>query len=230
MTQLNGWKTTVLEYRKSILGLTGEYRINISSQVDDYFGKTLDIVDSSVKIIYDSDIKTRSLLSTQTQSACIVNLNNFLNSIIEFSGYAISNCISNSDVITLPAFKSMLALLDLRERELFLIPQIVTSSLNLQNIFTSSKLILSRIKRLFDASKIKFEGPYKAELNAKLEEVASIYLHEIQNLQSCFNTIDFSVDSAIANVKAQLEACQKFGFIGAKASPKLEISHYFTSI
>jgi hypothetical protein len=131
--------------------------------------------------------------------------------------------------VTLPAFKSIFALLDAREREFSLLPQIVTSSLNMQNIFTSSKLIFARIQRLFDASKTKFEDPYKTELTAKLEEVTSIYLKEINSLQNCFDSIDSSVDSAIANVKMQLETCQKFGLIGAKVAPQLDISNYFTS-
>lgn len=217
LSELDTIKVEVFGYQSLVQEKIKNLRASSGEVTGDHFNKTLSIVDENIRKIAVSDIGIRGFLAEQKQTACIINLVNFVDQIIELSGYAISNCIeikesantNNSD------FKD---LLDTFERDVNVLAEVIVNALVGRNIFTEGDAILQRVRDQIAAKSAEFE----AVLNALADQsngVTNSLESEISKLNTCFAEINGSIESGIGAVEPQISICIKFSGRGARSAP-----------
>jgi D-ribose pyranose/furanose isomerase RbsD len=169
----------------------------------------MNLIEENVNAISSSDLTTRELFAKEVQSPCIANLKTMIDATVESSGYAISNCISDSDGVSNPAFRSFYQIFDVKEREFNMEPIILTNAFSGQNIFTQSRNVVNRAQNQFNAKVTTFDG-FMSEISQKLNEVTGIYEQQIVILDFCIKSIDSFVKSEVKRISKQLSICQKF--------------------
>lgn len=216
LAQLDALEETVFGYQAAVQQKIRVFRSSNGESTGDYYNKTLNIVEANIRTISASDVDIRTTLTAQTQSACIINLVNFLDQIIELSGYAISNCIEVKDNNTSISNVDFTAILDSFEGDVNVLAQIIVNALIGRNIFTQGDEILARVQEQLDAKTAEFDTVL-ASLTGKSNEITSSIDKEITDLNTCFDDINESIQSAIFTVQSQLPVCNKFGGRGARS-------------
>jgi hypothetical protein len=216
LAQLDTLEQTVFGYQASVQEKIRAFRSSNGELTGEYFNKTLNIVEANIKTISVSDVDIRSTLAAQTQSACILNLVNFIDQIIELSGYAISNCIELKDNNTVVGSNDFSEVLDVFEREVNVLAQIIVNALIGRNIFTEGSTILANIQEMLDAKTAEFDAVL-ASLDGKSEGVTSSWDEKTSSLNTCFEEINGSIASGISAVQMQLPVCTRFGGRGGRS-------------
>ena len=83
LVQLNALEGNVFNYQATVQAAIKKYRSSGSKSTSDYLNKTLNIIENNIQEISASDVDIRATLANETQSACILNLENFIDQIIE---------------------------------------------------------------------------------------------------------------------------------------------------
>lgn len=216
LDQLDALEETVFGYQAAVQQKIRVFRSSSGELTGDYYNKTLNIVEANIRTISASDIDIRATLSAQTQSACIINLVNFIDQIIELSGYAVSNCIEVKDNNTSIGNVDFTAVLDSFEGDVNVLAQIIVNALIGRNIFTQGSEILARVQEQLDAKTAEFDA-ILASLTEKSNGFTASINGEITNLNVCFEDINSSIQSAIFTIQSQLPVCNKFGGRGARS-------------
>lgn len=181
----------------------------MSTNIEDYFTRTMDVIEGHIKTIATSDTATQDLLAQEPSGPCITNIKTMLESTIENSGYSISNCISDVDGVASTAFKTFYQVLDVHERDFNLEPSILTNALYGRNIFTQGKQITTRAQNQLNAKVTAFDG-YLVEISEKLNDVTVIYEEQITILDTCFKSIETAIVADIEKLANLLPTCKKF--------------------
>jgi hypothetical protein len=217
LVQINELEGKVAGYQVEVHQKIAKFRASNGELTGDYYNKTLNIVDENIKSISVSDAGIRESLAGQKQTACIVNLVNFIDQIIELSGYAISNCIEVKDNGTSLA-GDFRELLDSFERDVNVLTQIIVNALIGRNIFTEGNAIIERVQEQLKAKTAEFDAVLTS-LAERSSGVNDSWDVEISNLKTCFVEIDSSIKSGIASIETQIPICVKFGGRGARSAP-----------
>jgi hypothetical protein len=149
-------------------------------------------------------------------------LNKYVDSIIELSGYATSNCIE-VDVSTLNMTSEFTAMLDSFERDVNFLSEIALNAMIGRNVFTQGDEIVARIQELLDA-KTEFYTIKLAEFVEKAKEVETSEFQDFTALKACIKDVEESVSAGTAFVGSQLQVCARFGSRGARSvlpNPKM---------
>jgi len=216
LAKLNEIEEKVFDYQGELKHNVTQFRAMTSLLINDMYNYTLGVIESSVEEISASDIVIRAELEAETQSACITNLNNFIDQIIELSGYAISNCIIVSDNTTFAETKTYFQFLDEFEQRVNTLAQLIVNALIGRNVFTQSDEIIARVEELFDAKVSEYDDELDELLN-KINEWYLQWIGEVTSVEACFGSIGTSIHAGIGAVKAQLPICRIFGGRGARS-------------
>lgn len=209
LAQLDAVEEDIFGYQTTILDQINTLRTESGGKTADHYNQTLTVIEENIQAISDSDTGIRTNLGAQTPGACITNLQNFLDQLIELSGYAISNCVED-DNSTTDATAELMALLDQVEREAGILPQSIIDALIGRNIFTEGDAIIARINELFVEHKTVIET-LVAEATAQIAELGTSADSGVATLTSCFGDIVTSVNGGISMLEVQIATCSKFG-------------------
>lgn len=216
LQQLSEIQDSVFDYQASVQSQLRTFRLQNGERSGEYFNKTLEIIDQGIKTISASDVDIRAALANETQTACISNLVNFIDQIVELSGYAISNCIEIKDNSTLPISSELTLLLEKFERKVDNLQEICVEPLVGRNVFTQGDEIIKRIKNLLEQRTTAFTEKL-AELAEKAKQLPVLADQDFAALNSCLGEIGGSVQSGIKVVESQLAVCIRFGGRGARS-------------
>lgn len=220
LAKLEEAEANVFEHQAEIkISLTG-IRTEVAEAVNENYNTTLTIITDNVKSVSVSDGTIRETLSAEPVGPCITNLNNFLDQIIEMSGYYISNCIIITDNATINLNDEFWSLLESHENEVNTFANIVITALVGRNIFTESEAIIARIEELVSNKLESFEG-YVTDLKEKSAQVGESWSKEIVALEVCFADISSRINAAIGLIEAQLPACRSFNTRGSRSAVQL---------
>lgn len=209
LAQLDSLEADVFGYQTTILDQINTFRAESGGKTVDYYNQTLTVIEENIQTISDSDTAVRTTLGAQTPGACITNLNNFLDQIIELSGYAISNCIED-DNSTANATSDLAALIDELERYTGELPQVIIDALIGRNIFTEGDAIVARVAEHFAQHKTDIDAMI-AEITAMIEALGSSADTGTSTLTACFGETVAAVGSAVDVVNVQVATCKTFG-------------------
>jgi hypothetical protein len=212
-----GIQSTIFAYQSSVQDQIRTFRRINGERAVEYYNETLEIIDSSIKNISSSDIEIRSTLTEQPQNPCVTNLVNYVDNIIEQSGYAISNCINIGGENTLNSSSEFTALLDAFERDVNFLQQIAVTSLVGRNVFTQGSEIVERIQAQLDSKTAEFTERLTA-LTEAARKIATSAPNDFETLKVCFREVDASVANGLSTVEAQVPVCARFGGRGARSS------------
>lgn len=233
LNQLKKLEQQVSSYQSSVLEQIQKIRASNGELTADYFNKTLVTVEENIKIISESDAGIRESLDAQKQTACIINLVDFVDQIVEFSGYAISNCIEvkDSNCSSLVINKEFRELLDNFERDVTVLSEIIVNALIGRNIFTEGDAIIERVQEQLKAKTAEFDAVL-TKLSKNTSEVNDSLIDEISSLKTCFVDANGSTKSGIAAIQMQIPICIKFSGRGARSAPILpfEPSDFFPQL
>jgi hypothetical protein len=218
LVQLDELQQKVSNYQSSVQEKIQKFRASNGELTGDYFNKSLDVVEQNIKSISLSDAGIRESLAAQKQTACITNLVNFIDQIIELSGYAISNCIEVKDNNSLTGCVDFRELLDTFEKDVNVLTQIIVNALIGRNIFTEGSEIVARVQEQLKAKTAEFDSVLTA-LGEQSNGVTDSWDVEVSNLKTCFVEINSSIKSGIVAVESQITICTKFGGRGARSVP-----------
>lgn len=207
--QFNDIRAKTFVHRTETLVKGDELRKQMSTKLEDYLQRTTSIIEKDVNIISSADVTIRGTLATAVSNPCFVNLKIMIDSIIENSGYSISECIYDGDGIASSAAKSFYGILDLRERDYNLEPIIITSALSGRNIFTQGKAIVTRAQNLLNARTTSFNDSLN-EIMLKLNEVTGVYDEQVSILDSCLKSVEASIIVDLERITKSMATCQKF--------------------
>lgn len=215
---------TVSAYQATAQEQLAALRAGASSQSDDYYNSTLEMIETNINNTGYSDTTIRASLTAMTLNACVTNLLNFLDSIIELSGYAISNCIIvNNSTANSSDFETLMSTVT---QQLDSIDDAFIQCLVGYNVFTQPDDILTCIDGLFTAAQTAIDASI-AELEAMASSASS---DDAATMQSCFADIDTSVASAYDAVQTQMPVCAKFGIRARTAIVELNPYDYFPQL
>lgn len=209
LTQIDALETEVFGYQTTILDQISTFRAASGGTTADYYNQTLTVIEENIQAISDSDTDVRTTLGAQTPGACITNLNNFLDQIIELSGYAISNCIED-DNSTNNATSDLMALLDELDRYVATLPQVIIDAMIGRNIFTEGDAIVARVAEHFAEHKADIDAMI-AEITAMIEALGTSANSGAATLKTCFEETVAAVGSGVDVVNVQVATCSKFG-------------------
>lgn len=207
--QFNDVRAKTFDHRTKSLAKGGEYRAEMSAKVEDFFQRTMKVIEQDVNAISSSDLSIRDVVAKEVQTPCIANLKIMIDSIIESSGYSISDCVSDGDGIVNTAARSFYAILDQRERDFNLEPFTLTNALFGRNIFTQGKAIVTRAQNQLNTKITSFDG-FFLEISQKLNEVTGVYDEQVVILDSCLKSVESFAKVEFERVSKSLATCQKF--------------------
>jgi uncharacterized phage infection (PIP) family protein YhgE len=216
LEQIDEIKSAIATYQTSVQDEIGAFRKASSKRTVDFYHETLNSVETSIKQISATDDDIRAKLNAETQGACITNLNNYVDSIIELSGYAISDCLEVDDVTTVNMTAEFTAALDAFEREVNFLSEIAINALIGRNVFTQGDKIVARIQEQLSAK----TADYTEKLNTLLEkakELQGVSSQDSSTLDTCTKAAGESVSSGTNFVDSQLQVCARFGSRGARS-------------
>lgn len=205
--QFNDIRTKTFAHRTQTLEKTGQYRLQMSQSIENYFTQTTSLIEDKVNAISSSDSALRSLIAAEPRSECITNLIAMTDSTIENAGYGASVCISNGDGIVSAAAKSFYVVLDVDEREINLELVILTNGLTGRNVFTQSKPIITRVTNLYNAKVTNYQT-YLTDILAKFNEVTAVFDEQAALLNTCLSSYTDFVTTEIARLTNSLATCQ----------------------
>lgn len=212
LQKLNEVKTLVADYKvykndQTSLGhFLPLFRGINSIIIFDVFNSTVDVFKQTVARLGSSDKEIRPILEAENQNACVLSLLTSLEQIIEFTGYAISNCIDITDlkvfVITNEYIK------DVEESSIIAdnLPYILTNAFIGRNVFTQPEKIKARLQELYDIE-ISDDAETLERLLAKSNDFAFGWHDEYFAVKSCLDKIENDVKIDYDNVKAKLPQC-----------------------
>lgn len=209
LAKLNTLEAAVIVYQSNIQAEIKALQI-FNGLMAEYYNKTLSTIERYIREISFSDVVFREVLDAENETACIKNLKNFLDSIIELSGYAISNCIETKDNTSFVIPVDYLSKLYTLEKDVNSLSQIIINALIGHNIFTESSAIVARAVNQLEEKKEKFSATL-TELTDASKGFSATFDFGIADLETCFNDILSSVGSGNYIIHSQLEICHKFG-------------------
>lgn len=219
LANISALEAEVFEYQASVQIQVRNLRTSGGQISSDLFNKTLTIIQNNIKNISTSDEEISSKLTSLNQNACIKNLVNTVAQVVELSGYAISNCIDYQNATSLNSTNdlSSLRLLDSVEREINYLAAIIVNAFIGRNIFTEGDAIVDRVQEQLNATRTEVEETL-SEIKENSGNFTATWDEEIKELQTCFDRIDQSIQSALTTVEAQIPICTMFGGRGARSA------------
>lgn len=220
LAKINELEGEVFNYQSEVQEKIKSFRVSNGELTGEYYNKTLNIVEENIKSISVSDSDIRKSLAAQKQTSCIFNLVNFIDQIVELSGYAISNCIELKETGVLSVNNEFRELLDSFERDVDILSQIIINALIGRNIFTEGTAIIERVQEQLKTKTAEFDAVLTA-LNGQSTGVSDSWNTEISSLATCFADINDSLKSGVESIEAQIPVCIKFSGRGARSAPVL---------
>lgn len=228
LSQLDTIKVQILDYQDSVLSDISFNRYLTETQYTYYFEKTLSMTKKNIEKISISDTTIRATLAAEPQTACLLNLVNFIDQVIEMSGFAISNCVEDKNVDSFKPSFDFSDLLEMLENETNQLTETIVNALIGRNIYTDGEAIIARVRdQLVDK---------QAEIDNALADISSKsvgYFFErdavFANFNVCFDDIGTSIKSSIAVAQAQISMCSQFGSRGAR-SAQLNAKSFFPQL
>ena len=216
LIELTTLETEIISYQFAVLQKIESFRLARSTMDTDYWNRTLTVIKANIRNISSSDTNIRSALAAETQTACNLNLANFLDQIIELSGYAISNCVEARDAVNeTVSFEALEALYNFEE-DVHAINVIITNALIGRNIFIEGPAIVARVQEQLVAKRAVY-GAIFQQIISTSSTITEMYDKEIDNLQTCFSGVETSIQGGISAVRDQLPVCITFGARGARS-------------
>jgi hypothetical protein len=216
LEQINEIKLSIATYQSSLQAEIRTFREVSGRRTAQLYNQSLDIIENSVKQISADDDTIRAKLNAETQGACITNLNNYADSIIELSGYAISACIEGDESLALNMTAEFTAMLDSFEREVNFLGEIALNALIGRNVFTQGDEIIARVQEQLDAKTAAFNAK-RGELIEKANQFPGVSSQYFSTLTSCANAAFESVCAGTAFVESQFKVCARFGSRGTRS-------------
>lgn len=217
LAQLDTLETEVFGYQAEVQAQIKTLRDASGSAIAEYYNRTLVTIKKNIQEIAVSDVAVSAALDAEVQTACITNLKNFIEQILELSGYATSNCIEIKEDTTAVIPADYLTKLDALEKDVNILAQIFINALIGRNIFTESDAIVERVGVQLEEKKAEYLA-ILAELSETSKGFSTNLDSDTATLDTCFNEIDSSISSGIDVVQAQLPVCTKFGARGARSA------------
>lgn len=219
LAQIESLEDQVFEYQATVQIQVRNLRSSGGQISSDLFNKTLTIIESNIKNISVSDNEISSSLASLNQSACVKNLVNTVDQIIELSGYAISNCIDVQNASSLNSTTDLesLHLLESVEKDINYLAAIIVNAFVGRNVFTEGDSIVTRVQEQFNTTRTEIDATL-SRVRGNSGNFTAAWDDEIKELQTCFNAIDVSIQSAISFVRAQIPICKMFGGRGARSA------------
>jgi hypothetical protein len=204
-------------------------RTAASSVAFNYKNGYVTLSKNSVKEISLLDIPTRTTLNSQTPSACITNLVNFLDQIEELSGYALSLCIEeksgwNYNLVNLSND------LDNIEQDLDGLLQTILDGLIGRNAYTEPDSIIARQQELFE-QRLELLSSRLNSITTEFEnKQTEIEEYTYADEKVCFDNVKGQVNAGLQIVVSQLNICTSFNGRGQRASFILKANELFPQL
>lgn len=214
--KINGLKETVFKYQEEITDKISKVRLESGQLNTKQTTETLKIVEGSIQKIGATDVEVRAKITVQAQNACTKNLLDFVDGLIEISGYAISNCIEERTDSTSEASVEFTAALEALEKEAALLGEIILNALSGRNVFTQGVEIVARAEELL---KEKQESLNKAIGDLKLDALTESGEETLKKLQTCYDETQDGVNEGLTIVDYQIPICERFGVRGGRSNP-----------
>lgn len=189
----------------------------------------VDIIKAAITSADQQDAPTRATLAAKTPSACIDNLNSFLDNIKELAGFAISNCVEdksgwNSEIADIASSVSAI------EGELLNLIQAIYDGLIGRNSYTEPDSILARQLELYQQRLDQLRALLDALSSAVESKTTEIEGYGYTNEQACFDAITANIASAIDAVTNQLPVCDMFSGRGQRFNINLNPDKFFPGV
>lgn len=202
-------KNNVFTHRAQTLNASEAYRAKMQNEIESFFNRTLNVIEKDVNEISASGVTVGSLVASQAQTPCILNLVAMINSTLENYGYAIANCISDTNQNSSTIIRSFYVTIDGIERNINLEPDLLVTAFVGRNIFTQSAPILTYAKNQYNARVKTFDGYLTSIANSFTNTTGSIETL-LTTLDSCLLDIETQNASAMTMIQSFLATCTKF--------------------
>lgn len=217
LSTLSKLRDDVLRYQASVMESVESLK-EASGNGDRFrVKKYLELADGNIFGIYTSDVIVRGALRKVKPSPCVDNLATFLDQIIELSGYAVSNCISDTAVGGSDASIDFRSGMTEIESEAVSVGEIIIQALTGRNIFTQGNEITERAEFLL-TEKRKILDASMSDLNSITVDIDYMHAITYKNLKTCFSKLTINVEDAMELIEAQIPICQMFVGRGARST------------
>lgn len=219
LAKIDGLEEEVFEYQASIQAKIRSMRVSGGQISNDLFNQSLTIIGNNIKNISVSDNDISSTLAALNESACVKSLINTVDQIIELSGYAISNCIDlqNATSVNCTTDPAALGILDKVEKDIYYLTAVIVNAFIGRNVFTEGDTIVKRVQEQLNTTRTEIDKAL-SQIEKTFGDFKAAWDEEIKEMQTCFDNIDKSIQSAIVTVKAQIPICTLFGGRGARSA------------
>lgn len=215
-----------IEGQKPAQNVIRATRASSGDAVSKFIMNILDIVEGNIRNISVSDVDIRKALAAQKKNNCINSLATFLDHLIELSGYAIANCVDNSNIVA--QAKEFSQFMDTFEHDANVAGSIFIQAYISRNIFTEGNEVLASFKEQVAAKRIE----YQARIVTMQQSAKVFYAalaEELVSYNKCCAATQDSINNGIATVQKEIPVCAKFGSRGGR-SAVLDAADFFPQL
>lgn len=229
LTKLEEQKTEMRDYQTLAFEQIRVLRSGGSQVSADFIDNYLETAGRSVLRVGDSAGPINSELDEQAAGACITSLKNNVETILSFSGFAITNCYEITDPSLVDSVRDMAASLNQLEQNVAAIELIIPDAFLGRNVFTQSAEIVQLVTEGFAAAKAEYDA-LLANLQTAADASLPAFQTQLDAQNTCFAEIDASVEAGYAFVRGQIPTCTKFSSRGSRSLIPFNVLDFFPQL
>lgn len=210
-------KSDVKSYRDSVVAAIASLEAELGEKTSFIVEKNLDIAEGNIAGVSTTHIFVRTTLEQEQQTACVINLLGFLDGMTELSGYAISNCIGDTNLGKSNQSLAVSDALNKIKEDVNSLVELIIQALIGRNAFTQGDEIIERIETLFAEKRTSLDLDI-VDLTSKTDEIKNSLAITFMNLKNCFKDLNESIEQGVVLITGQLPVCKMFEGRGARTA------------